>query len=56
MTWINNMNSEEFEQWYAERKAEGKEAKRKGQYKLADDEEWVQMGHGYYAKGKKKKK
>tara|TARA_B100000029_G_scaffold266020_1_gene262046 strand:- start:5 stop:175 length:171 start_codon:yes stop_codon:yes gene_type:complete len=54
--WINNMNSEEFEKWYAKRKAEGKKAKMKGHYKLTDDEHWVQTGHGYVAQKKKNEK
>lgn len=56
MTWINNMNSEEFEKWYAERKADVKESKIKGYYKLKDNEEWVQLGYGYFARERKKKK
>ncbi len=54
--WIDNMNAEEFQQWYAERKAEINKDKMRGHYKLQDDEEWVQLGYGYFARTKKKKK
>ena len=50
------MNSEDFEKWYAERKADLRDAKIKGYYKLEDNEEWVHLGYGYYAREKKKKK
>lgn len=53
--WINNKTKKEFDEWYAKKKEDGKKAKHKGEYKLEDNEEWVQTGHGYYAREKKKK-
>lgn len=68
MLWLENYNktSTWTEEKYKERKMELNEEKMKGSYKLQDildeetgllevGEEWVQMGHGYYAKAVRKK-
>tara|TARA_B100000029_G_scaffold514866_1_gene619381 strand:- start:2064 stop:2291 length:228 start_codon:yes stop_codon:yes gene_type:complete len=66
--WLENYSkaSTWTEEKYQKRKMENQEAKKKGSYKLQDvldeetglleaGEEWVQMGHGYYAKAVRKK-